>query len=276
MSFKTYLLIFLTLLLIAAGKIQNVNAEDSYRIGAEDVLFISVWGNEQLTREVLVRPDGKISFPLVDDLPVAGLTCMEVKELITKKLTPYIQVMYQVTVILQSINSYKVYVMGAVKSPGAVTLRRKTTLLHLLAMVGGDQFSENADFGKSYVLRDGKQLPVAFEKLIEKGDVKQDIELLPNDFIYIHDNFDKRISIIGEVAIPKTMTFKDGMTILDALLIAGGPTQSAHLNGTRVVRRGKEDVSIDVRLKDLLKKGKLEYNLKLQPKDLIIVPASFL
>jgi len=106
----------------------DTNASHDYKIGAEDILHISVWENEYLNREVFVRPDGKISFPLVDDIEVNGLTAIEVKKIITKKLTDFISTP-EVTVIVNSINNYKVYVMGAVNTPGEFSLKRKTNQL---------------------------------------------------------------------------------------------------------------------------------------------------
>ncbi|MFH0924359.1 MAG: polysaccharide biosynthesis/export family protein, partial [bacterium] len=155
------IIISLSLILIFSLIInkKNLYAQDDnymngdYKIGAEDVLYISVWENEKLSREVIVRPDGMISFPLLDDLKVNGLTPLEVKEIITKRLASFVKDP-QVTVILQSINNYKVYLMGAVDSSGVFTLKRKTSLLQLLAVAGGLLLVQNADLNKAYLLRD--------------------------------------------------------------------------------------------------------------------------
>jgi len=250
--------------------------DDTYKIGAEDVLDISVWENKQLATKVTVRPDGKISFPLLDDLKVEGLTAIEVKEMITEKLTHFMS-KPQVTVTIESINSCKVYVMGAVSSPGVLNLKRKTNLLQLLAMVGGLALTETADLQKAYILRKGHRLPVDFVRLVENGDVTQNVDLLPDDVIYIPDNFDKRITVIGEVVGPKTINFKNGITALDAVLMSGGPTTDADLNGTKIVRKkASQEEILKVELNKVMKKGKLEDNLKLMPGDVIIVPASML
>ena len=258
---------------LSVQKALSVKKND-YKIGAEDVLHISVWGNEQLTREVIVRPDGKISYPLLDDLSVTGLTPLQVKKIITKKLTDYVSEP-EVTVIVQAINNYKVYIMGAVDSPGLFNLRRETNLLQLLAMVGGLRLAESANLKKAYILRGKQRVPVDFEKLIEEGDITQNIDLFPDDIIYIPDNFEKRISVVGEVTTPGTITYRKGITVLDAVLMSGGPTEEADLNDTKIVRKkeNKEDL-LDIELKDVMKKGKMEYNLALEPGDTIIVPAS--
>lgn len=251
-----------------------------YKIGAEDVLQISVWGNNHLNQEVIVRPDGKMSFPLVNDIKVIGLTTTELKKILTKRLTSFISAP-EVSVIVASINNYKVYVMANVSSQGVFNLKRKTNLLQLLAMAGGFTLVENADLKRAFILRDNKRLPVDFEKLIETGDINQNIDLLPDDLIYIPDSFAKRITVIGEVNAPGNITYKNGITVLDAVLMVGGPTEYANLNDTKIARTTKEDSPdatkiklIEVKLKDIIKKGKLEENIKLEPGDTIHIPAS--
>jgi polysaccharide export outer membrane protein len=260
---------------------------DDYKIGAEDVLQISVWGNENLNQEVIVRPDGKISFPLVNDIKVIGLTTTKLRDILTERLTSFMS-NPEVAVIVKNINSYKVYVMGAVTSQGVINLKSKTNLLQLMAMTGGLALAENADLKRACILRGKNRLPVDFEKLIHEGDASQNIDLLPDDVIYVPDSFANRITVIGEVKLPGTVTYKDGITVLDAVLMAGGPTDDANLNGTKIVRKispqgkallrkGNPDSTsqlIRVRLKDIMEKGKLEENIRLEPGDTIHIPAS--
>lgn len=277
----TAILLFSVLLLSSMIIPKNLHAQpddfnesNDYKIGAEDVLQISVWENEHLNRQVFVRPDGKISFPLVDDLAVAGLSTMEIKKIITEKLTRFIN-NPEVTVTIKIMNNYKVYFMGAVNVPGVYNLKRKTSLLQLFAMAGGLSLAKNIDLQKAYILREKKRLAVDFEKLIEEGDVTQNVELLPDDVIYIPDNYARRITVIGEVASPGTVVFKDGITVLDAVLMSGGATEDADMNDTIIVRETPErEEIIRIRLKDIIKKGKLESNIKLEPGDKVVVPAS--
>ncbi len=249
--------------------------KDDYKIGAEDLLYISVWGNEQLRMKVIVRPDGKISFPLINDLQVSGLTCREVKETITERLASYVS-KPEVIVIVETINNYKVYILGSVDSPGVLNLKRKTTLLQALAMLGGLALSDRVDLKKAYLLRGTNQLPVDFEKLILEGDISQDTALLPDDIIYLPDNFENRLTIIGEVVKPGTITFRKDITVLDAVLMSGGATEHADLNDTKVIRKkgDRRKEVVRVRLHEIMKKGKLEDNIKLQPRDTVFIPAS--
>ena len=112
-------------------------AEDTnYRIGVEDLLGISVWRDQDLTRDVPVRPDGRISLPLLQDIEAAGKTPKELADEIQKRLKEYLS-NPSVTVIVREVNSLKAYITGEVVKPGAVLLRSPVRLLQGISMVGG-------------------------------------------------------------------------------------------------------------------------------------------
>ncbi len=121
-----------------------------YRIGPDDVVEVSVWRNEALSRTVPVRPDGFISLPLINDIQAAGLTPMELRQLLAQKLTTYIP-SPEVSVIVREVHSAKVSVLGEVAHPGLYELRGPTTVLEILAHAGG--LSPFASRGKIVVLR---------------------------------------------------------------------------------------------------------------------------
>src|SRR2546422_1170538 len=107
--------------------------QGDYRIGPEDVLDISVWNNVAISRTVPVRPDGKISLPLLNDVQAAGLTAMQLRDLLNKKLAEYIPTS-EVSVIVREVHSFKVSVIGEVKRPGRHELKSRATVLDALAM----------------------------------------------------------------------------------------------------------------------------------------------
>lgn len=107
-----------------------------YRMGAEDVLRISVWGSPELTLDVVVRPDGKISMPLVQDVQAEGLTAAELAGVLHQRLAAYIKDP-QVSVIVTQVNAPKVYVMGNVMRPGPYPLRSDMSVLQALSLAGG-------------------------------------------------------------------------------------------------------------------------------------------
>jgi polysaccharide export outer membrane protein len=142
----------------------------NYVIGPEDVLDIAVWDNAQITRTVPVRPDGKISLPLLNDVQAAGLTPMQLRDTLTKALAEYIP-RSAVSVLVREVHSFKVAVIGQVRTPGRYELKDRATVLDVLAMAGG--LTEYAARSRIVVLRqepDGtRQIPFAFDKLTAKN-----------------------------------------------------------------------------------------------------------
>ena len=112
--------------------------EPLYIIQPNDVLEIFVWKEPDLTRKVLVRPDGRVSFPLVQDMQAAGITPGELKVQVEKKLSEFLSAP-EVTIIVEAINSYRIYVLGKVQKPGAVSIEKPVTVLQALALAGGFQ-----------------------------------------------------------------------------------------------------------------------------------------
>ena len=252
-------------------------ANERYVIGDEDVLQISVWGSPELTIQVPVRPDGMITFPPVGDVKATDLAPLELKAVLEKELTKYVK-SPTVSVVVTAINSFKVFVLGggvsgtattAGATSGAITLRRNTTLLQLLAQLGSLQ---NTDLNNSFVLRNGEKLSADFYKLVIKGDISKDIQLRPNDVIFMPDNFDKRIMVVGQVRTPGVVQYREGMTVLDSILSAGGFTEFADPNDVTVVRKEEDKVrKIEVKLKSVMKKGEIDKDLPLKPGDRILV-----
>ena len=157
---------------------------DKYVIGPEDVLDIFVWKEESLTKTVPVRIDGKISLPLLDDIQASGLTPLQLKEELTKKLSGFVD-NPTVTVTVKEANSYRVFISGEVKQPGIVRIRSEVTLVNLIIMVGG--FTEWANKRKILILtkENGKEKRITanYNKIID-GDIP-DIVIKPGDTVII-------------------------------------------------------------------------------------------
>ena len=159
---------------------------DAYRIGPEDTLQIVVWKNEAMSRTVPVRPDGMISLPLLNDVQAAGLTPMELRDVLMKKLTEYMPVP-EVSVILTDVRSFKVSVIGEVKTPGRYELKSRATVLDLLAQAGG--FNEFAARNRIVILRpEGKtmkRIPFNYNKVISAGGERENFSLRPRDIVLV-------------------------------------------------------------------------------------------
>ena len=162
-------------------------AEDpSYRIGAQDLLRIDVWREDQLTRTVPVRPDGKVTLPLLNDVQAAGLTPMELAGNIREELKKFIT-NPQVTVSVTEINSRRIYVNGEVNKSGAYQLLPHMTVLQALSGSGG--FTPFARVKSIYILRmqDGKsvKIPFNYREAIRGKNPEQNVELEPGDTIVV-------------------------------------------------------------------------------------------
>ena len=158
----------------------------SYRIGPQDVLRIDVWKETEISRSVPVRPDGKISLPLLNDVQASGLTAMELSNNITEGLKKFIN-NPQVTVSVTEINSRRVYVSGEVTRPGAYPLLPNMTVLQALTSAGG--FTQFARTNKIYVLRTegGKQVkhPFNYKEVVNGKRPEDNIALQPGDLIMV-------------------------------------------------------------------------------------------
>jgi polysaccharide export outer membrane protein len=167
-----------------SGPAAAAAAAPEYRIGPEDVLDIVVWKDIDLTsRGVQVRPDGRISLPLVNDILAAGLTPMELRDAITKKLDAFDKGK-DVSVTVRDVNSMRISVMGAVRTPNRYPLRSQLTVLDALAMAGG--LTEFADKDKISVLRlDGTRLIFNYSKFVKEPNPTDNFVLRTGDIVFI-------------------------------------------------------------------------------------------
>jgi len=165
---------------------QAPQGDAAYKIGPQDMLQIDVWKEPEITRLVPVRPDGKITLPLLNDVQAAGLTPMELAAVISDGLKKYIN-NPQVTVSVSTINSRRVYVTGEVNKPGAFSLLPNMTVLQALTSAGG--FTQFAKIKSVYVLRveGGKQtkIPFNYKTVIEGKKAEENVELQSGDTVVV-------------------------------------------------------------------------------------------
>jgi polysaccharide biosynthesis/export protein len=173
----------------AVDKTENTSASSQagpeYVIGPEDVLHISVWKEADLTVTLPVRPDGKISLPLLSDVQAAGLTPVQLAESVTEKLKKYIADP-RVTVVVTQINSKRIYMVGEVAHTGPIPMLPNMTVLQAVSSAGLTQFANTKGI---YVLRmeNGKQqkMPVNYRKLVKGEQMDQNYVLQPGDTIVV-------------------------------------------------------------------------------------------
>ena len=171
----------------AAPAAAMIAADDpAYKIGADDVLKIDVWREDQLTRTVPVRPDGRITLPLLNDMRASGLTPMELAGAIRDELKNLVN-NPQVTVSVMEINSRRIYVTGEVAKSGAFGLLPHMTALQAISSTGG--FTQFARPKNIYILRTEKgqqvKLPFNYKEAVRGRNPEQNIELQPGDVIVV-------------------------------------------------------------------------------------------
>lgn len=157
-----------------------------YHIGPEDVLDVAVWNNTAVSRTVPVRPDGRISLPLLNDVQASGLTPVELRDALMKRLADYMP-NPEVSVIVREVHSFKVSVIGEVKTAGRYELRSRATVLDLLALAGG--FNEFASRARVVILRpEGttmKRIPFNYNRVVSP-DAQDEVFLLqPGDIVLV-------------------------------------------------------------------------------------------
>jgi polysaccharide export outer membrane protein len=170
----------------AAG-VREGGSGDDYLIGADDVLAINVWKEPDLSRTVPVRPDGRITLPLIGDIAASGTTPRQLQASIEQDLTKFIA-KPAVTVIVQEAKSHKFNIVGEVQKPGAYVLTGPLTVLDAIALAGG--FRDWAKVKSIYVLRPGpngsrSKLAFNYKKVIKGNDVAQNIQLKTGDTVVV-------------------------------------------------------------------------------------------
>ena len=174
---------------IKASSIERKSGKE-YIIGVGDVIDISVWENPDLNKEVIVRPDGRISFPLINDVRAQGLTIPELDDEITSKLKDYIKYP-DVSVSLKKIGGSRIIVLGEVGSPGVYSIEDRKTVLEAIALAGG--FTKDAVLNSVIVIKGGLEHPKAMRvnlaSALRKGKLKEDIRLKAQDIVYVPKKF---------------------------------------------------------------------------------------
>jgi polysaccharide export outer membrane protein len=166
---------------LASGK-EPVSPD--YRIGSGDVLQISVWGEAELTKTVTVRPDGKISLPLINEVRVIGLTSPDAQALLNQRFAQYIR-NPQTSVSVSEIRSNLVYVTGKVHRPGAYPIAGSLDVVQLIARAGG--LADRAKEKHIYILRQatGSRVNLNYKDVIQGRRGSHDVELLPGDTVVV-------------------------------------------------------------------------------------------
>jgi len=160
--------------------------QEKYQLGPEDVVEVSVWKEPELTKQLVVRPDGKVSYPLIGDIPAAGRTIKELQEDVSKRLEKFVTDA-SVSVILLKAQHYKIYVTGKVNRPGEFLVGRPTTVMQAIAMAGG--LTPFASPSSIAILRKGagqdELFPFDYNSVSRGQLLSQDRILMPGDVVVV-------------------------------------------------------------------------------------------
>ena len=247
---------------------QPIPAGPAYIIGAEDVLDIQVWGSNDLNQTVFVRPDGKLSLPLVGEIAVAGKTVQQLQDHLLAVYEKTVKGA-MVTVIVKEIKSRPVYFVGGFGKPGVMQLTGDLTLLQAISIMGG--VVPEADAEKGFLLRRDKKIPIDFNRLAQRGDLSQNPKLEPGDSIVVP--LADSVYVNGEVKKPGAVKYEGDLTLLKALTQAGGLTQLAAGSRVDIIRGGpekKDRIRVDV--DQIMRSPEGNKDVRLQPNDIITVP----
>lgn len=248
---------------------------NDYIIGDGDVLSISVWGVKDLSSEVVVRPDGKISIPATGDVVASGLTPVALAASLEKELSNLVKTPL-VTVTVSTVTNNRIYVSGGGVPSEIVHLPARTSLFKFLC-----RFSDltGADLNQAWLMRDGERVPVDMQALFTNGDLTQDITLKAEDILFLPPNEVNKVYVVGAVKEPKFIIYRPGIKVLDAILEAGGFSDYANPSEVNVLRSnsaklGDKSNAIEVNIKDLIDKRRFDLNLALKPGDYVTVKES--
>ena len=250
-----------------------------YKITPGDQFDITVYEHPELTvRQIIVTPDGFVSAPLIGPVKIGGLSLVEATEALKKQISQYIRKPL-VSLIPIRINGYNFTIVGRVNVPGCYPISiGNTRLIDAVAMARGlseglfhGDTVELADLENAYISRDGRLLPVNFQKALLRGDPLHNIPLKNGDYIYIPSVMNSTVARLGQVGKPTYVGFKEGMTVLQALPYGGG-LRETHSDEIKVIRGGLKNPVVYTVNVTKMQEGKI-MDFPLQANDIVYVPA---
>lgn len=241
-----------------------------YIIGESDLLHITVYDNPDLTTDARVTGEGMITFPLIGELQVGGLTTAEAQKKIAELLQKGFIKKPQVSVFIAEYKSKKVTALGEFNKPGLVELKGNATLMEVISNAGG--VTTNAGdviVIQRQVLKPGtdtkKEVTITIDltKLLEGAKITENLNVVDGDSIYVPRA--AFVYVTGEVRTPGAYKITKGLTVLRSITLAGGFTEKAWKGRTNIIRKeGTGEKNIDAKMEDLVK-----------PDDVVVVPQSF-
>jgi polysaccharide biosynthesis/export protein len=259
---------------------------EPFTLGPGDKVEISVMGDVVSKGVTMVAPDGKLYFDLLPGIDVWGLTLAQTRALIETNYSRYVREPPKVSLVLREVASRHIWILGRVQAPGVYPMAGPMTLLDAISEAGGtmsltayrDQEvagvgEELADLKRSFIVRQGKCLPVDFRGLLLNGDMSQNIYLEPDDFIYFPAAAARDVYVLGAVTEPRLVPYHAGLTVAGAVAGAYGTLKGAYLSHVAVVRGALNEPHLTVVDFKRIARGEA-YDIALEPGDIVFVPLS--
>ncbi len=257
---------------------------EPFTLGPGDRLEIELLDDPTSRALTAVGPDGKIYFHLLPGVDVWGLTLAQTKEALERELSKFIKDHIQISIVLRTVDSKRVWLLGRLQAPGVYSMTNNLTLLEAISMAGGTlsltsskdssfnySTDDLADLRRSFVMRKGNLLPIDFQRLLKEGDLSQNIYLQPDDFIYLPAATAREVFVMGAVAQPRAVSYNDDMTLVSAIANTLGTISDAYLSHVAVVRGSLTQPQIAIVDYKEIVKGKAP-DVRLQAGDIVYVP----
>nr|WP_246417955.1 polysaccharide biosynthesis/export family protein [Haloferula luteola] len=250
---------------------------DPYLLGPGDILEIEIAEVSGTLARTFVMPDGMVYYNLAGGVKAEGLTQRQFADKLTQALKrDYTQPLVNVSLV--EVRSRRYWILGRVFKPGLYPLRQPTTLIEAISGAGGlftsgfSGFTEElADLSNSIVIRDGEILPVNFERLVQGGDTSQNIYLRHNDYIYLPSATSSTVLLLGAVAAPQAVGYKESLTLIDCIAQGRGPAPGAYTRQIVIVRGSLDQPQAAIVDLNAILTGK-DTDVLLQPGDIVWVP----
>jgi polysaccharide biosynthesis/export protein len=267
-----------------------------FTLGPGDRLEIDRIGHQSVLSTnalTLVAPDGKIYYSMLPGLEVWGLTLKQTKALLEKDLRSYFRDPPRLTLTLREVASKRVWLLGRLNRPGVYPLTGPTTLLEAISEAGGPASlaaspiaaagpivvglsttaEDQADLHHSFLIRKGRILPVDFYRLLHDGDMRQNIYLQPDDFVYLAAAVSDEYYVLGAVRDPRILRSRKPMTLVRAIASAGGCVENAYPSHVAIVRGSLTRPQIAIVDFRAITRGR-QTDVPLQSRDIVYVPRS--
>lgn len=248
-------------------------------LGPSDQIQVEIIDQSTSRADITVGPDGKIYFDLLSGIDVWGLTIAQTKRALEKELESYVA-NAQVSVTLRTVGSKHIWMLGSLATPGVYPMVTPLTLLEAMSLAGGTRHAQSgattvdvSDLRHAFIIRNGTNLPVDFQRLLEQGDMTQNIYLQPDDFVYVPSGAAREIYLFGAVMMPRAIPLSETPTLVAAITAGGGTSRDAYLSQVAIVRGSLTKPEMAVVNYEEILQGRAG-DIPLEPHDIVFVPNS--